>query len=497
MGVERVDRKHAGHSYSCRNVRLLGVLWSSLAIAAIFFVLNFIMASETFGRAQDDVAVAYAITVSSEPAEPVQFQLHVPAAADTLHFTFNNSSQAAKPSYELVDIRAYTETGRTLTVDVAEAGFTIHSEGEPFYVEYYLKLQAVLLNSSTWPDNHSLRWDDFAYIAADALLQPTNPIDGSVHGSVDGPIHIRLHMPTDWRVFARDTSTTTGDPFLRLADVHGTSIFMGRSLAVQRVPSSVGLTVVEAGALPWPTEPLAASLSALFEPLHELGLVKSSDEYTFVIARYPGALRLNPLISSQAIGEQTFMHWIGVGTIDWWRKHTIRDVVTSLARQTLRLAPDASWFSTGLAEYASLLLLFEAGFLTLDEMYQSLHNMYVTGARYTGPAWPSLILAGISHPKPHAAERVLQFRAPVTAFLFDTELRVASGGTVTLLDLWASLAERQSGNPDVVLHTADLLPPAQQFGDWSAFADDHIFGTRVIPLHFDAVFNRWVAAMKR
>lgn len=450
------------------------------------------MAERADADPDGDTTIAYVVTPNADAGDPVQFQLRVPFSTDTVQLFFGQSARSPGRSEDLVEIEAYTESGHRLPIDSSAAGYTVHPDGAPFVANYSLRLQPTLLSPSAWPNNRlqSLRWDDYAYIGADALLQP--------RGFEMTSVKVYVSLPADWHLFVEHSGLIVDDDPIRFDNVGKVSVLTGSPLSVRHVPSAVGrLTFVGAGTLPWSVETLAPSLGRLLEPLQALGLSASASAHNFIIARYPGALRLNPLISGHVAGDRTLMHWVGIGTIDWWRKHTIRDFIALLVQQTLSLAADASWFATGMGEYAGLLLLFEAGVLSADEMYHSLHNMYVTGAHYSGPAWPSLASAATAEPKSHAAGRVLQFRSPMIAFLLDTELRIVSEGTMSLLDWWAALAAQQRMHPHTVLHSADLLPTGPRFGDWSAFADEHIFGTRVTPLDFDTAFDRWYSTMER
>lgn len=450
------------------------------------------MAERAHAGPDGDTTIAYVVTFNSDAGDPVRFQLRVPSSTDTVQLFFGQSARSPGRSEDLVEIEAYTESGHRLPIDRSAAGYTVHPDGAPFVANYSLRLQPTFLSPSAGPNKrlHSLRWDDYAYIGADALLQP--------RGFEMTPVKVYVSLPADWHLFVEHVGLTAGDDPIHFDNVGKASLLTGYPLIVRHVPSAVGrLAFVAAGTLPWTVETLAPSLGTLLEPLRALGLSAPASAHNFIIARYPGALRLNPLISGHIAGDRTLMHWVGIGTIDWWRKHAIRDFIALLVQQTLSLAADASWFSTGMGEYAGLLLLFKAGVLSMDEMYHSLHNMYVTGAHYSGPAWPSLASAATAEPQSHAAGRVLQFRSPMIAFLLDTELRTVSGGAMSLLDWWAALAAQQRMHPDTVLHSADLLPTEHRFGDWSAFADEHIFGTRVTPLDFDTAFNRWYSTMER
>src|SRR5690606_25721129 len=190
-------------------------------------------------------------------------------------------------------------------------------------------------------------------------------------------------------------------------------------------------------------------------------------------------LRLNPLVGSQLAGGHTLIHWVGTGTLNWWRKHAARDVVAWHVDHTLRLAADARWLQAGLAEYGGLALLVDTGFLTVDDMYQSLRALHSNGLHYSGAAWPSLVSAALESPPSHSGDRVLAFRAPLVALLMDLEIGSVSEGTASIFDLWARLAAAQQQGPAATLHTAAVLAPLADLGVPAAFTQNFIYGTRL------------------
>src|SRR5690606_31722933 len=174
-----------------------------------------------------------------------------------------------------------------------------------------------------------------------------------------------------------------------------------------------------------------------------------------------------------------------------------RTVIDWLLQRTVTTLPEAAWFAEGLPEYATLLLLHELGYMSADEMYLAMRTLYATGIHYTGPGWPSLVLAGVTSPRSHASQRVLEFRAPLVAFLLDVELREASAGAASIMDMWREAAEEQRRNPSAVFHTARLLSSVAEFGDLSAFAEQYLCGSRIPPADFDGVYRRWLAFQGR
>src|SRR5690606_13365127 len=141
-------------------------------------------------------------------------------------------------------------------------------------------------------------------------------------------------------------------------------LLLGR-FEISRYPVPGGqLTLVVSANPPWEPGQLAWSVEVVLERLMSKGIRVSPADLTLVVLRYPGALRLNPLIGSQLAGGHTIVHWVGTGTLTWWRKHAARDVVAWALERTLRLAPDARWLQAGMAEYGALTLLFDTGLLT-------------------------------------------------------------------------------------------------------------------------------------
>lgn len=460
-----------------------------LTIAALTLVLTVPSLYAAASAPRDDegtAAIAYEIAVAPDATQPVLFRLHMSASFDEQQFVFRSGATpfGVHPS-ELVTMTAVSTEGKLLSLKRSQDGYTVQPDGRPFYVEYELHLHPSVLNPETWPgsDTHSLRWDDYLYISGDTLLRPSSfPETGA---------SIRVRTPEQWRVFIAGESSVVSEDTFHIADMDTLALVTGDALNLV-ANEQANVRVIQAGTLPWSAEDMLHSLSTMLQPLRSRGIAMKDTVYDFVVARYPGALRFNPFISGRAVSHGMFIHWFGVGSLDWWHKHTAAGIIAALVEDTLHLAPDATWFGAGLADYAGLLTLFEAGLLDVDGMHQSLYNTYATGIRYSGASWPSLLLAGLAEAGSHEAERVLQFRSPVIAFLLDIELRERSQGEVTLLDWWAALARRQMDAPEQPLHTEDLLPSARQFGDLSDFALAHIFESSGTLIDFDTAFDRWL-----
>lgn len=431
----------------------------------------------------------YEIEIAADSTQPVVFRLYVPEPAQVESFRFHDDSRGNERNAELHSIAAFTEGGAVLPMTFSHGAYSVQSAARPFYIEYKLNLHPSALRPETWPNNHprSMRWDTYAFITKEAFL--------SWDRAPEKPARIRVDLPDDWTVYEAGIEEISNEEVVTAEQAHPNALVMGQGLQVAAGQSN-DVRLIPAGTLPWPTHELLQSLSAMLRPLRIRNLVDATAVYDFVIARYPGALRFNPLISGRSIGKTSFIHWVGIGSLDWWRVHTAAEIVAATIEQSLNLAPDAAWFRAGLMDYAGLLLLYEEGLFDVDAMYQHLHNMFVTGARYAGRSWPSLLMAGGASGDNHAAERVLQFRAPVAVFLFDLELRGRSAGAVTVLDWWAELAASQREQPERQWHTEDLVPPLQRFGDLSSFMRQHVFEATPTPIDFDMAFERWLATQR-
>lgn len=389
------------------------------------------------------------------------------------------------------EVSVSTASGATVRVEsVTSQVLRVHPEkSESVILSYRLPLRGTIQNPASRPaaPYASVRLGEFLYVAGrDALPGVTGAEPPSL------PAALRVVVPDEWDAFAvnlgvlRPGETTLVDDPMDLVLLLGPLTISHHDLADGQ------LTLVTVGDMPWEPTEAAASIQAIATPLYERSIAGVPRDMTFIHIRYPGALRLNPLITGHVMPPGTIIQWIGTGGLDWWRKYAARDMVGLFVNSTISVAPDASWFSAGLPEYVGLLVLHEAGFMTDDELYQALRTLYTTGVHYTGPTWPSLVLAGVASPRSHAARRVLEFRAPLVVFLLDAELRAASDGSATLMDVWENLAAEQQRRPHNIFHTASLLPPLADFGDLSAFAEEFVFGNRIPPMHFDAVYQRWL-----
>lgn len=424
----------------------------------------------------------YEIFIDADATEPVLFRLHLPAGDYAEPFYFLGPSGPGARIDGLVTIVALSEDGEPLPMDRSAEGYAV-TASHPFFIEYELSIHPSTLKPATWPNNHpySLRWDEFAYISGDAFLR-------SPYFQTDAAAVV-VHTPGSWTVYDAQTGRLEGAGSFRTDDLSSLALLLGPDLYAHPGPSE-DVRVIRIGGLPWSDQQLVSSLSSMMEPLRRRGLVESA-VYDFVIARYPGALRLNPLISGRAVSPRTMLHWVGVGSHDWWLRHTAADIVRFAMGKTMHLAPEAAWFQTGGADYVGLLLLHEAGLLDMQGMYQNVRTMFATASRYAGAAWPSLLRAGLADPGAHEAQRVLQFRSPAVTFLFDLELRERSGGAVTLLDWWAQLAEQKLAE----VYNDDLLPPFHAFGDMSDFFLERVFSADRLSVDFDSSFERWAATL--
>lgn len=370
----------------------------------------------------------------------------------------------------------------------------VYSDTSPSVtIAYSVRLQTGLQNPASHPaaPYASLHLGEFVYAAGrDTLAHPTIGYAAQVPTGVS----VVLPPDSDWKAFAVNVGTIAPGQVVPVNNPKELVLLLGPLTVSHYDAPDTRLTFVTAGEMPWDAADAAASVQAMLASVRAHGLSHYVENTTFVQIRYPGALRLNPLITGHVVPDGTIIHWIGTGGLDRWRKHAARDLVGLLIDATVTVAPEATWFVAGLPEYAGLLLLHDAGYMTEDELYGALRTLYTTGVHYTGPGWPSLVLAGVSSPRSHAAQRVLEFRAPLVAFLLDAEIRTASHGTASLLDVWLDAADQQRRNPFMVFSTASLLPARAEFGDLSSFAEDFLFGSRIPPVDFDAVYRRWRGA---
>lgn len=428
-------------------------------------------------------SVRYTVTVPVDPTDPVEVRLQIPTPPAVVELQFPDPSGGGG---RLQAIRANRDDGEALPVErVAAGGFRLPTLGARHVtVTYSLNLSPSLWNPATWPGQElaSVRSDGMVWLVGrDALLQ--------VAGPAAPPAELVLQLPAGWRAFLAGAGLLETDRPLAIAPGQEPVLLLG-PMRFSRYPVPGGqLTVIVSPEPPWEPGQLAWSVQAVLEGLAARGVTGPPADLTLAVLRYPAALRLNPLVGSQRAPGPTIVHWVGTGSLNWWRKHAARDVVDWYVEHTLRLAPDARWLQPALAEYAALALLFDTGFLTVDDMYQSLRALHSNGLHYSGPAWPSLVSAGLEAPPSHASQRVLAFRAPLVALLMDMELWDASGST--LFDLWARLIAAQQEGPAATFHTAAVLAPLADMGVGSAFAQAHIYGNRMPPADFDGLFQRW------
>ena len=430
-------------------------------------------------------ALLYTVSVGPDPSSPVQIEVHIPAAAGELQLYFPAASSRT-PRVESLTARG--ADGAALAVERPDNGrvrVATHGTAD-VVVAYSLNLSPSLWSPSTWPasDLSSVRSEDAVWLVGrDAFLE--------LAGAEDWPKEVRLELPAGWRAVLGGSGAVEDGGRLAVAAGEEPVLLLGE-LSVTRYPLPNGqLTLIVSKDPPWEPAHLAWSVQAMLESLAAKGVAGPPSDLTLAVLRYPGALQLNPLIATQTAGDRTIVHWVGTGTLTWWRKHAARDMVAWLVDRTLRLGADARWLKAGLADYGGLALLFDTGFLTVDEMYQSLRALHSNGLHYAGPAWPSLVAAALESPPSHAAQRVMSFRSPLIALLLDIELREASRGSFTIFDLWARLASEQRRAAAVTLHTAAVLSPLAEAGLGSGFAQAFVYGTRVPPADFDHLFERW------
>lgn len=432
----------------------------------------------------DQSRIAYAITVPPGQISGVDITVVVETAGMPFEVELPRS-------VALRDVSVSTASGAPARVEtVTSRWMRVHPEGsDSVIVSYRLPLRGSIQNPASRPSAPyaSVHLGDFLYVAGRDALPGVTGVE-----LPSSPATLRVAVPDGWDAFAVHLGVLVPGEATIVNDPSDLVLLLG-PLSISHHDLADGrLTLVTVGDIPWEPLEAAASIQTMTAPLYERSIAGVPRDMTMIHIRYPGALRLNPLIAGHVMPPDTIIHWVGTGGPDWWRKYAARDIISLFLQSTVTVAPDASWFSAGLPEYVGLLVLHEAGFVTDDELYQALRTLYTTGVHYTGPTWPSLILAGVASPRSHAAQRVLEFRAPLVVFLLDAEIRAASNGSATLMDVWENLAEEQQRRPSSIFHTATLLPPLTDFGDLSTFAEQFVFGNRIPPMHFDAVFHRWL-----
>lgn len=431
----------------------------------------------------------YEIHVTPGPTGSVDVRVRFapPLATAGMVLYFSHPQAEAGDGRMPVIVEARTADGNPLSVEATGGNrFRVSPGGSNgVTVDYRLPRPPSLWDPSTWPGAglHSVHSGDLVYLSGkDAFVL--------ADGLENRPAAVIFRLPDGWRAVRVDGDVVAPDQTVPVEDVQASAFLLG-PFHVARYPVPGGeLTLLLPPKPPYEPGQLAWSLQALLDQISRHGLGAQPPRLTFALARYPGALQLNPFIASKIAGKATIVHWIGTGSLTWWRKHAARDIVALLLHRQFRFAPDASWFSAGLQAYAGLLLLFETGFLTVDDMYQSLRAIYSTGLHYSGPAWPSLVLAGMEVPPGHASQRVLEFRAPLVMWLLDIAIRAASKGQASVLDLWARLA--QTNAPASTLHTAAVLAPLAEWADLAGFAQDFIYSSRLPPADFDQLFQQWI-----
>ncbi|OUM93141.1 MAG: hypothetical protein BAA04_13395 [Firmicutes bacterium ZCTH02-B6] len=431
-----------------------------------------------------EAAVRYTVSIGPDPGSPVDIEVYIPAVPAPLELYFPATGANAR----VESLTARTIDGTDLAVRRLDSGY-VHVEtrgAADVLVAYRLNLSPSVWSPSTWPggDVSSVRSEDAVWLVGrDVLVE--------LAGDEERAKEIRLHLPAGWRAVMGGRGTVDSDQAVTLA-AGEEAVFLLGQLNITRYPLPAGqLTLIVSNDPPWEPAQLAWSVQAMLESLDNKGVVGPPSDLTLAVLRYPGALRLNPLIVSQTAGDHTIVHWVGTGTLTWWRKHAARDMVGWFVDRTLRLAPDARWFKAGLADYGGLALLFDTGFLTVDDMFQSLRALHSNGLHYAGPAWPSLVASALETPPSHAAQRVLSFQSPLVALLLDVELREASRGSFTIFDLWARLAAEQRQGTAATLHTAAVLAPSAEAGLGPGFAQAFIYGNRLPPADFERLFERW------
>lgn len=457
-------------------------LWFSVLLSAVLVLAG--MATSRASAADNDLRIDYVVVVppNRAPAVEVQATISAPGSAGvSVELTLPEGVTAADIASADEHVSVVSISGRTVRV---------HSDrSSTVSVSYLVRLRAGATNPAglTAAPYASLHAGEFAYLAGrDTLLRPA--------GSEAYDTFLSVRPPAGWQVFVAGVGVV-GDGETLLLPAVETALFVVGPLTVARLEYAGGsVDVVVVGDAPWDAGETARSLEALASALARRGFADHMAPVTLVQLQYPGALRLNPLVSGFVAASDTIVHWIGSGTIDWWRKHAARDLVRWLLNRTVTTAADAAWFAAGLPEFVGLMLLHDANYISDDELYQALYTMYATGVHYTGPGWPSLVLAGVASPRSHSAQRVLEFRAPLVAFLLDAEIRRASAGAKSLIDLWLDAARQQQQQPSSVFFTSSLLAVGSDYVDLTTFAEDFLFGSRIPPVNFDAVYQRWAAA---
>lgn len=486
------------HNFVIRRLRAHKVALPPLACATLLMMISIVVATTVTATAasnppspvsrpaphrsdNDTIFIDYTIVVSSETSPWLDVHMTIaPVQQGTMiDIQLPEGAAAAPVSPQDVWTHISRVDDRTVRVysDVrTQVAFT-----------YSVRLRSGLVNPAALPSSPyaSIDLGEFVYIAGDDTLAQVS--DERARRKVT----VSVSTPTNWKVFAFGIGEVSAE--VAVADPNELVLLAGPLTISSYEADGIDVTFVVAGDMPWRVDEAAESVRAMIGSLRKWGFAGDTAPGTFVQLRYPGALRLNPLISSVAVPGDTIVHWIGSGSTDWWRKHAARDIVRWLVDRTLTLAPDAAWFAAGVPEYIALVLLHDAGYETDLELYRALRALYQTGVRYTGPGWPSLTQAGETGPRSHSEQRVLEFLAPAAAFLLDAEIRSASGGTSSLIDLWLDAADRQRREPDRELDTLSLLSSRSDFGDLNAFAERYLFGTRIPPIHFDTVFHRWSA----
>lgn len=488
MGLRRDDRRCPWTWGKCGpGTRRRG--WAP--ISSMVFLATLLMLAALGGPAASPAAAAegallaeYAVVVPPNGTHRIDVRLTVSVQADTAEAGV--SADIMLPEGVAVTDVATDETASL--VYISDRVVRVSSDLSPHVsVTYPLHLPSSATNPAGLPGAPyaSVHAGQFVYLAGrDTLARiiDEKPVSATV----------KVAAPDGWRVFTAGAGFFESQTPIPVTDVDSVLLVVGPLAVARRTAADAHVTVVAAGQLPWGVEETADSLHALVSELADRGFAEFLAPITMLQLQYPGTLRLNPLVSGLVASDNTIVHWVGAGSIDWWRKHAARDVVRWLVKRTVMTAPDAAWFAAGLPEYVALLLLHDAGFASDDELYQGLYALHAAGVHYTGPGWPSLVLAGVASPRSHSAQRVLEFRAPLVAFLLDAEIRRSTEGSKSLIDLWLDAARLTRREPGVLLYTSSILAISPEYGDLSSFAEDFLFGSRIPPVNFDAVYQRWL-----
>lgn len=433
--------------------------------------------------AQLGTPVDFHVTIVDDHIPTAHFTMHFPYASSNVRVHFEHYEGTAR--HEVVSFRAFSDTEQPLAVQHSNFGYIIHSDDEPFYVRYALRLPAVLSPSDgTAP---SFRQGDYTYIGADAFLQ--------VHQFEHAPLRVNFSLSAGHLVIPLDDADTREQTTATRDDLR--FLIAPSPLATYTASSAVGTIRLHTGErLPWSGATMADLLADDLAPLGVLNLTDSPRTYDIIVLRHPGSWRLNPTIQTQAAGAGGLIHWIGAGRLAWWRERAVSDFVAMVLPQTVPVTDDALWFHVGMEQYVSWLLLYDAKLMTTDELYRSVYNSYVTAAHYTGAGWPSLVTASEMHDS-HVGGRVLHFRSPIVVMLLDMHVRESSGGDVTVLDWWARLAAaKETTSPERLFNTATLLEALPSPHALAEFADSHIWRSHVLPLDFDGVFDEWMRNLR-